>query len=139
MQLVDVSTNAAKNTLRLHLIITPTSTISMVKTAGYAKGRYPRFRFYVNNYEFSCTSYLKFIVTYNRPGSSYTNMVDHAADTGMLSCTNNELAIMYYYQPVNKTFGNIWGGVEGNSFDPGESFEFDIEVGVSAEEAVIDR
>lgn len=40
---------------------------------------------------------------------------------------------MYYYLPYNQTFGNIWGGNEGSSIDPSESFEFDIEVGISAE------
>jgi hypothetical protein len=57
----------------------------------------------------------------------------------MLTCSNNQFELMYYYLPVNQTFGNIWAGQEGTTLDPGENWEFDIEVGVSAEEAVIYR
>lgn len=116
--LLDLSTNAVGTTLRLHLIITPNSTISMTRSPGYTAGRYPRFRFYVNNYKFTCTSYQKFMVTYSRPSSSYVNSVDHRTNTGMLSCSDSELSIMYYYLPYNQTFGDIWGGNEGTSIDP---------------------
>jgi hypothetical protein len=122
VSLYDLSTNLARNILHLNLRITPTLTVSMAPTAGYVGGRFPRFRFYINNYHFTCTSFLNFTVTYRRTAGNIVISADHTLNSSMVTCSQDEFAIMYYYLPVNKTFGNIWSGYEGSTLDPGESF-----------------
>lgn len=112
VNLLNVGTNAAMNTLQLHLNVTPTANIPMNRKSGYDGGVYMSFRFKIVNYKFICGAFSKFIVTYRNGGYYTTDPIVHPS---MISCVNNEIKIDYYYWA---SFGSIWG-VESNSIDTG--------------------
>ena len=90
VNLLNVGTNAAMNSLQLRLSLTVNSsnTISMSPSASYT-GSYVSFRFKIVNYEFGCGAFTRFAVSYARPGNFYSDTRDHSANNLMVKCVND--------------------------------------------------
>jgi hypothetical protein len=83
-----VGTNAAMNSLQLHLSVSTTTAISMLASSSYS-GSYVSFRFKIVNYEFTCSGFIRFRVTYRQPGIGYSSTTEHAGHTQMVTCLND--------------------------------------------------
>lgn len=91
INLINVGTNAAMNSLRLrvNVSVNAANNISMSPVSPYTSS-YVSFRFKIVNYEFTCGAFTRFIVRYARPGIGHYNTTDHTLDTQMIKCVNND-------------------------------------------------